>query len=397
MPLGVSAAAARAAQQAITANAERAAVSEAVLASRALAGFSGGALLAGLALYAGYELYQWASAVAASGGDYDLSGWQVNCGGKGGRVGPPATTGTVCNPGNTIQWDLADDGKFQRVVFSPTRYVDYCTAVAAPSPFWLGFGYVQGQATGSFERETLGQAATAGKYPIPLAPVIPAVAPYWDAPARPLVSPMVDPLSLPINKPVVETEPLPFRSLPYRLPNRWRSPTEQTQRGPEAQRKPRPRDWDAPRVPRVEVSSGGDVVISPPTDHEFKRPGPKSKERKIRISTGGTLLRIVFDHLTEIDDFVDAFWWALPKGDRTKVKQVPKSKRYYGVKYETPKLPQKLKDLYDHWNDVDMNKAIDNLVQNEIGDRAAAKIGKASGHAAAATGRPVGYQLGPVF
>jgi hypothetical protein len=361
-------------------------------------GFSRAFPLVGLALTA-YELYElytmWGEEVPGVPAAFDATGWNVNCGSVGAAF---AAVGSNCGAATAFTADKI--GKISRTSIGSGFYVE-AVDFGPGIDFYPGsttiYTFYQGgkirTVTGLFTRTVnLGVGAQTGPVPAPMTEEVPFVPARFAPPEIPFTYPSIDPMVLPINKPVFDPGPLPFKDLPYRHPNPFRSPTEQTQRGP----RPRTRPSD-PRIPAVQVDSDGTVTRLPPADHVFKPPGKKSKERKIRISTGGTLLRRAFDGITELRDAVDAFWWALPSSDRTKVKQVPKSKRYYGVKYQTPTLQQKMADLYKHWNDVDMNKAVDNLVQNEIGDRAAAKVGKASGQAAAATGRPVGYQLGPVF
>jgi hypothetical protein len=357
-------------------------------------GFGRALPLLGYGLLA-YELWSlWGEDVPAQTGGFDTTGWTVNCGGPG-----PAWMATGVNCGGSPAAPDAAGMKVQRTDIGSGNYAEQVNFGQGLQPLIPGFiQFNPPPSIGLLTRVVnLGPGAQTGPVDAPMAPDVPGLPARWAPAVRPLTYPSIDPMVLPINQPVFDPGPVPFKDLPYREPNPWRNPEEQPQRGPRPRPRPRPSDWTAPRVPTITVDSTGDIAVSPPTGHVYRPPPKQSKEKKIRISTGGTLLRIAFDHLTEADDLVDAFWWALPKGARTKVPQVRKKDRYYGVKYQTPKLGQKLADLYKGWDKVDWNKAIDNAVMNEIGDRVAGKIGRASGQAAASTGRPVGYQLGPVF
>ena len=103
-----------------------------------------------------------------------------------------------------------------------------------------------------------------------------------------------------------------------------------------------------------------------------KRPDKRTKERKVK-SRG---LKF-FDIISEAGDAIDCFYKSLPKNVRKKwdAKQTRASKHFenagqYGIggaDYKTPAL-------WNNWEKVDLQKAIQCLVTNEIEDRIIGKI-----------------------
>ena len=53
--------------------------------------------------------------------------------------------------------------------------------------------------------------------------------------------------------------------------------------------------------------------------------------------------------------------------------------------------------LWKHADQIDFNKAFDNLVVNELEDRFIGTLGKGAAKLSAKTGRPVGLQTGPAL
>jgi hypothetical protein len=353
------------------------------------------------AAFLAYELYRWGMPDAGSPSLPDWSGWTQVCGSV-----KPEFAGLGVNCGNAAAWAANQTMKVSRTSIGSGQYVESVSfgrnigLYPGSSSIWTfktSQGYVstvEGLATRHIFSDT---ALPTGAVDPPMTPEIPAKPPAWDHPMVPLVNPMIDPFSLPILKPVVDVPPLPYRDLPNRRENPWRNPQEQPQRGPVREVAPVTDPWLAPSAPTVSIDGDGNVDVRPGGDHQFQRPGRNTKEKKTRVSTAGTAIRVVFDAVSEVRDFVQALWDALPRDKQTRVRQVPKSKRYYGVRYQHPTLQQMLADLYNGLDDVDWNKAFDNVMENEIKDRAYGKLGRVSGQAGAALGKPVGVGLGPTF
>lgn len=105
--------------------------------------------------------------------------------------------------------------------------------------------------------------------------------------------------------------------------------------------------------------------------HTYKPPGPRTKERKVRVNSKFMwLLRRAHD-ATELNDLIDNLFEALPKDLQKQVDKSGITKKGAfigeGKKYATP--ADKLRLLYEHWDKVDMVKAVRNVAINEIKDR----------------------------
>lgn len=178
--------------------------------------------------------------------------------------------------------------------------------------------------------------------------------------------PSLDPFSLPVEAPMPgQPRAVPYRWLPRLRPNPWRSPTEQTQRGPVT-------------APRDQVRSGTEFRPNerprPAARPRLRPPGVGVKERKAEVRGAvqavHTFSSRVFGETTEFIDAIDAFYEALPEDFQKRQRAMRHGK--------APKLTDKLALLYRHWNDVDLNKAIDNLVLNQIEDKLVGKVGQSS-------------------
>lgn len=186
----------------------------------------------------------------------------------------------------------------------------------------------------------------------------------WAPPVVPLASPSLNPMAIPIGQPMSVPEPVPFRMRPLRRPNPSLSPTEQSQRGYQIG----VADLSAVQgQPNIEFSNAPEPSPSP--RYEMKPPGKGEKERKFSILKGtlvGRVLQGAHHGLTEFQDAVDAIWKALPYDLRG-----PKDSL----------LQEKLWAIYTHFDDIDMQKAIVNLIRNQVVDYV---IGSTQGRAASA-------------
>lgn len=203
----------------------------------------------------------------------------------------------------------------------------------------------------------------------------------------PHVYPALDPFALPIGQPVPTPQPIPYPLLPYRRPNPQRSPHEQPDWGPQPapRRIPNPFVWPGTgiSIQRVPTPRPGQPSVevrpspSPGPSQGLRRPpGRRTKERKVTAkSLMGTPLWRAIGALTEGIDFIKAFHDALPPGCKKRFKRLKGGNRVKAVG-RTSHAPQRmLQDLYRCWDDVDMNKAFENLAKNYFEDLA---IGKAN-------------------
>lgn len=161
----------------------------------------------------------------------------------------------------------------------------------------------------------------------------PEVLPSYEPVDLPAVNPAIDPMSLPIMEPVPMPQPLPYRLLPYLRYNPYR--VEQSERHNEVPGTPKPAPAPKPVPAPQPVPSPNAPPASTPgtpgaprppagrldprirqTRPTRKRPGRKTKERKVRDKLG--LVRWALSQTTEAFDIVDALHRALPKDCRAK-------------------------------------------------------------------------------
>lgn len=180
-----------------------------------------------------------------------------------------------------------------------------------------------------------------------------------------------DPVGVPVGDPLPDIAP-PVRWSTVRRPVPWRAPSEQTQWGPLPAPRPAPLPEIAPGlqpstpgVPgvKIEIAPGSRVVTAAAASPR-KPPGPGVKERKVRLSggTAGTVYMVaskIFGHVTEYEDFIDAFFKSIPKKSRPKCKT----------------LQCKVGAVYQHWDKIDMAEALGRVLLNEVQDMAFGHIG----------------------
>jgi len=205
-----------------------------------------------------------------------------------------------------------------------------------------------------------------------------------EAPIAPLPE-WVDPFSrTPGARPVPGATP--YRLIPYQGMNPYRSPHEQTQRGnapPAAARR-----WGTPPMYPVEIVN----VISTPGGPTgvYQRPSkpkpPRKGELQRKFDPGGRFrpgLNLVVGGVTETLDVVNALWKALPKENKTgyylrhyKDEKTGEVKTY--MKYLHPaSQADKLRDLAQGFFKLDGEKAVSNLIDNQIEDAAFGRLGNA--------------------
>jgi hypothetical protein len=144
----------------------------------------------------------------------------------------------------------------------------------------------------------------------------------------------------------------------------------------------------------TQTGSGGSTAgWGPPPP--LRRPTKGEKERKVRVVAGG-IVRTVVDQTSEVRDFVEALWDALPK----EFKKHKTINRPWPYRSEKPKLFEMMSDLYGAWDKLGLdyfNKAFDNVIENQLEDWFYGRLGKAGGQAGGALGKPVGVGLGSVL
>nr|QJB20625.1 MAG: hypothetical protein [Microvirus sp.] len=214
-----------------------------------------------------------------------------------------------------------------------------------------------------------------------------------DGPARvPAVAvdtrPMEHPWSPPSRRtplaPYTPALPVPWELIPHKKPDPFEPP-------PASDVAPSP-PADRKRV--LEMSQSRIRISSQPNTR--RPPKRNEKEKKFQGSSGAA--RMIFGKLarakeaaTEIDDFIDNIFEALPKKRQKELKG--------------RKTPQaKLKKVYDHFDEVDWEEAAKNWAKNYIEDkmmgralREADRISDALGHKSRLGARDLAKQGGKAF
>lgn len=212
-----------------------------------------------------------------------------------------------------------------------------------------------GQPRYTYHAAWLRDLASNVNYPEYVAPFtrpyfFPAEFPRTSPRQHPWLNPTVNPIGAPM--PARAPSAPPYKALPHMPQLPWR------QTGP----RPAPRLASSP-LPRP--------------------PGPGVKERKFAISKIGGLNLVRFiGAVTESADLGNALYDALP--DRYKLP--PHSL-----------FRDKMLQLYKHFDKVNVLDAIDNIIHNEIEDRAFGAAGRAGGTAGHNLGLSYGFGTGPGF
>ncbi len=295
--------------------------------------------------------------------------------------------------------------------------------------------------------------------PYPTNPVDPAIASApvtratpWTNPSPgrwPRVPDWVDPFSKPIGEPLFTPAPPRYREIPLRRPHPWRSPWERTDKGPAPRPSPRPEPATRPGpgtspgvspapspgptfVPGNPVDprnpypdplpipdtivitqpigatapgTGTTVVTHPNANpHQRSRPEPGTKEHKIRGKKSFQIILGVAGFVTESLDALNAVWKALPEECRTgyyklryRDKATGEFKTYMKRRFRANQS-QRLGDVTKCWKDVDMEKALENLLMNQLEDAGIGAIGRLNRDAITSNPyhtSPVGFQAGP--
>lgn len=192
--------------------------------------------------------------------------------------------------------------------------------------------------------------------------------------------PQLDPMSQPIHRARPEPAHLPISVVPYLRPE---NPNYAPGNGP--LRGPVPVPATPPEHVTVEVTD----PYSPPTASASspvrRPPGPRTREKKARLLRAWAPFNRVLSSVTEGLDFIDAVFYALP------------ANRRWGA--YTPQA--KLARIWKHYDEIDIEQALLNLLINEIQDRVIGSLASAAARAEKpyldATGRTVSSQAGPAI
>jgi hypothetical protein len=220
-----------------------------------------------------------------------------------------------------------------------------------------------------------------------------------------------------------------------RQPNPYRSPTEQTVRAePKLGVATVVADWphSAPatislRAPSTKHPVPGRTAPANPEPtvtrnpsappHKSVKPDPKKiVERKTiaNIHAASTVARVI-NGITEGGDVIDALYDALPDSITKPSFNSEKQRRWYGAnrskmteaerkafwRKNRDTLPEKLEKVIDHYGEINIVDAIENIAKNQIEDRAIGGLSKAARKSNEGWygkfRRPVGLTTGPAL
>lgn len=218
-----------------------------------------------------------------------------------------------------------------------------------------------------------------GYYPVPL----------FDPDTAPKPMPQADPF-VPPGSTEDDPRPVPWRWVPRLVP--FGDRVEQTERGPVGR-------TEAPGYLRP--ASQVELVTGARTRQAHARAQVKTgdKERKwIASPAASSLLGMVIGGVTEGLDAIYAVYDALPEACRRSNR--PYAPRVYIRKNRIIKRPppqEALDRIYNCFEALDFQKAAQNLIVNELEDRAIGYVGRKVGQASRRAGSPFGYQVGPAL
>lgn len=181
----------------------------------------------------------------------------------------------------------------------------------------------------------------------------------------------LNPRRLPIQKPSQAQKPLPWEVLP--LLDDFPVDVPSHDAGYFAR-------WDPVWQQEQNPVTGQDPDQGDDPQHEHRPARKGERERKFTVYGQGGALMNAYNWLTEARDFVSAVHYSLPMKDQAK--SVYLRDPIGRWRKQGPNALDMASALYTHYDHIDMGKAFKNVIIQEIGDRVAAKLGKAQQRAA---------------
>lgn len=349
---------------------------------------------------AAYELWQWhnhgQNRIMGKATRVDLSYWTIglNCSGtydsiRWNNLPPNCAADQVIGPGTgTPQTGPAKSFAFWQT-FPLRYYINGVSLVAQPGVVYTAFK------SGPVPAKSMPYTGW------PLAEGLPL-----------RIIPALNPAAMPVNAFNPVPMPIPWSVAPGVSPNPREVSSQSLQQG----YGPQPGGHAAPvgdPLPSVDIATGaGQLPSSLPRGqaeplpnsapraepHSNTKPPRGTKERKWKANVGASfLIRRLYDAATETEDFLDAIYWSIPhnrmygvNGDRQAYLRT-ETDRPRGSWWKdplgkwhrrSPSAVEKADYIRKHWRDIDIQKAIHNLAENQVKDWAFGKFGKAAGKAA---------------
>lgn len=225
----------------------------------------------------------------------------------------------------------------------------------------------------SWDRGTDGQPTTL-EWPVSAPQAVPGLEPWAD----PVVAPSADPFLLPVQKPMPAIAPVPFplvRTAPATSPLGNPAFNGEPAYAPYA---------PAFGAPGTAISYGANVATAL-AHGMIPRVPPSPRERERKTNPIATWVYAGLGFITETVDAVDAVWEALDDEVKTRVKG----------RRTTPQ--QKLEDLFNNLDRLDVNQAFINLIIEGLEDRLWGALGKQTRDANRNDDRVPGWAAGPAI
>ena len=213
-------------------------------------------------------------------------------------------------------------------------------------------------------------------FPLPLFPFPVVTYPGWIYPPPGVGHPIV------VVPPDVIVEPGPG---PGPGPGDTPTPSKDPKPGPYPRPMPRPGPGPSPEPEPGPGPGGGGVIITRPGNPTARQPRKNTKERKVTVRTVSGRLWAALNLFTEGLDFVDVLWESIPKEDRTQPRRNPRTGEVYPVGVD-----DRLWDIYDHWDEIDIAVALENFINNQVEDFVYGQAGMATGRATGGLGITTG-------
>lgn len=195
-------------------------------------------------------------------------------------------------------------------------------------------------------------------------PVVEVPAPFQPWPGSPWIVPVwPDIVISPTPSPGPTTRPV--RPSPR--------PTTPPAPGPAPTPTPTPDTPPAP-TPEPTPAPGGVGVVYRPPSAKLQRPDKNTKERKLNIRTVAGRAWIAINIVTEGLDFMNVLHGAIPKHLRCKGK-------WFKGKWYPCSTNRKFKDIYDHFEHIDLAAAVVGYINNQAEDYIYGMMGRATGSA----------------
>lgn len=180
--------------------------------------------------------------------------------------------------------------------------------------------------------------------------------PFLDIPWLPRIDPEVEPPLRVRPRP----DPVPRRLKPRQRPSRRSVPGHRPEFGPRTTTQPRPRTGTKLEPGRRNV----------PTSRPHDRRPPRKKEKEKKLIATNRVIQKLVNPVTEANDFVNSLFRALPRWVQNKC-----------IGQHGVTIQARASCIYRNIDRMNVDKAVKNVILNEIEDRFFGALGKAQGKA----------------